>query len=164
MGMVRLEDVLQRSWVRSKVVFSHKSDDWATPKDLYERLDSEFSFDIDAAANEQNHKCDMWFGLGGYAEDALALHWPRRTYWLNPPYSRCREFMAKAAHECMNGSTVVCLVPSRTDTRWWHEHVWDRVNHKPYDGIEVRFVKGRLKFEGATAGAPFPSAIVVLKP
>jgi site-specific DNA-methyltransferase (adenine-specific) len=104
----------------------------------------------------------VWFGDGSVS--ALAVLWEvGRVYWLNPPYSKCREFMVKAAFEAQRGSTVVCLVPSRTDTRWWHDCVWDRVRHQPRPGVEVRFIKGRLKFGGATAGAPFPSVLVVFR-
>ena len=62
--------------------------------------------------------------------------------------------MAKASEAAKAGATVVCLVPARTDTAWWHEHV---IKH------EVRFIKGRLKFGGAKNSAPFPSAVVVMR-
>jgi hypothetical protein len=83
--------------------------------------------------------------------------------WLNPPYSRCREFVARAAEAARNGSTVVCLVPSRTDTRWW-DHVWDRDSHRPWPNVEVRFLKGRLKFGNSQNSAPFPSVVIVFRP
>ena len=62
------------------------------------------------------------------------------------------------------GCTVVCLVPSRTDTRWWHQHVWDGEKHQPRSGVEIRFIKGRLKFGGSESGAPFPSVVIVFRP
>lgn len=156
-------------------MFSRKTDEWSTPQDFFDALHAEFGFLIDAAASRSNHKCPTWFGPDHDIEDihlrdALCLDWfgrmPSRVaiVWLNPPYSKCREFMAKAAAEAKKGCTVVCLVPSRTDTRWWHEHVWDRDTHQPRPGVEVRFIKGRLKFGGAPAGAPFPSVIVVFRP
>lgn len=83
---------------------------------------------------------------------------------MNPPYSRCREFIAKAAHEATKGATVVCLVPSRTDTRWWHDFVWNNLAHRTYPGVEIRFVKGRLKFGDGKNSAPFPSVVIVFRP
>ena len=65
------------------------------------------------------------------------------------------KWMAKAYGESKNGATIVCLVPARTDTSWWHDHAMQG---------EIRFVRGRLKFEGATSSAPFPSAVVIFRP
>lgn len=162
--------------VNSALMFSKATDEWATPQDTFDALDAEFEFMLDAAATSENAKAAAYITQAG---DALAVSWlawiygndgdPREvgltpTVWLNPPYSKCREFIAKAAEEARKGCTVVCLVPSRTDTRWWHEHVWDREQHRPRPGVEVRFIKGRLKFGGATAGAPFPSVVIVFRP
>ena len=91
--------------------------------------------------------------------DALTTLWMPRSYWCNPPYSRCREFVAKAAQERERvGALTVMLLPSRTDTRWFHDHVWQ----KP--GVEIRFIKGRLKFGDGKNSAPFPSMVVVFRP
>lgn len=155
--------------MNSALMFSKASDEWSTPQDTYDALHAEFHFTVDAAASTENAKCGIWFGPGGLCHDALGLgDWRPddgvRAAWLNPPYSKCREFIGKAAHEARaHGLTVVCLVPSRTDTRWWHEHVWDREKHQPRAGVEVRFVRGRLKFGGASAGAPFPSVVIVFR-
>lgn len=148
-------------------MFSKASDEWATPQDLFDSLDAEFHFELDAAATSENTKCGFWNAVDGSSKDALACSWvggKRSSVWLNPPYSKCRQFIAKAAEEARNGCTVVCLVPSRTDTRWWHDYVWDRETHQPRPGVEVRFIKGRLKFGNATAGAPFPSVVIVFRP
>lgn len=158
--------------MNSALMFSKASDEWSTPQDFWDALNAEFSFDVDAAASNDNKKCRAYFGLDHtYPEcrDSLAIDWfddetGAPTLWLNPPYSKCREFIAKAALEASKGCTVVCLVPSRTDTRWWHEHVWDREKHQPRAGVEVRFIKGRLTFGGAPAGAPFPSVVIVFRP
>jgi len=153
----------------SKVMFSSKSDEWATPDGLYETLHAEFDFNVDGAATASNSRCTFYYCLDWV--DALKQSWStdsrwiiKPTVWLNPPYSQCYEFIAKAAEEARNGCTVVCLVPSRTDTRWFHDYVWDRETHQPQPGVEVRFLKGRLKFGGAKAGAPFPSMIVIFSP
>lgn len=154
--------------MNSALMFSKASDEWSTPQDFWRELDAEFHFDIDVAATRENSKCEEF-----YTEDTNALTWPwslsmARGYqpvcWMNPPYSQVRQFIAKAADEARNGCTVVCLIPSRTDTRWWHEHVWDGEKHQPRPGVEVRFIKGRLKFGGSKNSAPFPSAIVVFRP
>lgn len=156
--------------MNSALMFSKASDEWSTPQTLFDALDREFSFYFDAAATAENSKCQgCYFGPDNQAyPDALAVDWagwlPGACVWLNPPYSKCREFIAKAAEEARKGCTVVCLVPSRTDTRWWHEHVWCAEKHQPRQGVQVRFIKGRLKFGGATAGAPFPSVVIVFRP
>jgi phage N-6-adenine-methyltransferase len=149
--------------MNSAVMFSKASDEWSTPQDLFDALHAAFNFGLDAAATYENAKCSR------FLSDALGSSWRDltsvdRAIWLNPPYSQCREFIAKAAAEAKKGCTVVCLVPSRTDTRWWHEYVWDREKHQPREGVEIRFIKGRLKFGGATAGAPFPSVVIVFRP
>lgn len=153
----------------SRVVFSTGKDDWETPADLFAALDAEFHFQVDVAANAVNHKTPFWFGPDSprpEAQDALAIEWPRWTSgpcWCNPPYSRGLQpaFIAKAAQERRRGVTTVMLLPARTDTKAFHAHIWDERRHQPREGIEVRLLRGRLRFVGADAGAPFPSMIVV---
>lgn len=160
--------------MNSALMFSKASDEWRTPEEFFVALDAEFGFDIDVAASAENCWKENYFGLdreNPLYRDALTVDWHRQrgggrgapTCWLNPPYSQCREFIAKAALEAAKGCTVVCLVPSRTDTRWWHEHVWDREQYRPRPGVEIRFIKGRLKFGGAACGAPFPSVVIVFR-
>lgn len=137
-------------------------DDWGTPIDLFHRLNAEFGFDLDAAANEANALCDRWLGPGSdiadNSDDAMKVErwWADGPIWLNPPYSMLRLFMQRARLESDLGVTVVCLVPARTDTRAWHDDIMK--------AAENRLIKGRLRFDGAPAGAPFPSAIVVFRP
>ena len=164
--------------MNNALMFGRATDEWATPSDWMAEWNCEFAFDLDAAATRENRTCPIWFGPGhdmgeAWRNDALVNDWHddlrergslTMAVWLNPPYSKCREFIAKAVQEASKGCTVVCLVPSRTDTRWWHEHVWDQDQHRPRQGVEVRFIKGRLKFGGATAGAPFPSVVIVFRP
>lgn len=152
--------------MNSALMFSKASDLWSTPQDLFDALDAEFHFDIDVAADESNHKCDIYLTEG---MDALRQEWDcgfgdRGTVaWMNPPYSKCREFIARASAMRHAGVTTVALVPSRTDTRWWHDHVWNRAANAPYANVEVRFIKGRVKFGGAAQGAPFPSVVIVFR-
>jgi site-specific DNA-methyltransferase (adenine-specific) len=144
-------------------MFSKKTDDWETPREFFKELDREFRFGLDAAASEDNSKCTSFLDLG---LDALRRDWatePGWSVWLNPPYSRCAEFIAKAAEESRKGTTVVALVPARTCTRWFHAHVWDTLKHQPRDGVEVRFIKGRLKFGEGKNSAPFPSVVIVFR-
>jgi phage N-6-adenine-methyltransferase len=155
------------------VHYSSGKDDWGTPPQIFNPLNAEFGFDLDAAANFQNHKVDRWFGPSAPdylsdAPDALAVEWSEyaATVWCNPPYSRGlqKKFIAKAAAERLNGITSVLLLPARTDTVAFHSYVWDQFNHQPCVGVEVRFIKGRIKFVGAKHGAPFPSMVVVFRP
>ena len=140
--------------MKSDIVFSRQSDEWETPQDLFDLLDKEFHFTLDAAATRSNTKCTRYLGHTG---DSLEMDWSLLSadgaVWLNPPYSKIRPFMKKAYEESLNDVIVVCLIPSRTDTRYWHDYVMK--------AAEIRFIKGRLKFGGATNGAPFPSCIVV---
>jgi phage N-6-adenine-methyltransferase len=152
--------------VNHALMFSKASDEWETPEGFFLPLQWEFSFDVDVAASDDNAKVRPYFGG---VKSSLEIDWAlfgRRppTCWLNPPYSKCREFIAKAAHEARRGCTVVALVPSRTDTRWWHEHVWDAEKHQPRPGVEIRFIKGRLKFGEGKNSAPFPSVVVIFRP
>lgn len=144
-------------------LFASTKDDWGTPPDLYSRLDAEFGFQLDAAAWDWNAKAPVWLTV---FDDALSLDWKwvckevldvPPVVWLNPPYGDAiGSFMDKAYFEGSKGVTVVCLVPSRTDTAWWHNTVMH--------SREIRLIRGRLRFEGAESSAPFPSAIVVFGP
>jgi site-specific DNA-methyltransferase (adenine-specific) len=145
--------------VSIEACLSTGKDDWETPDALFQRYDADYKFDLDAAANETNHKCDVWLGPGGIAEDALTVDWldyAAGSVWLNPPYSRGLQsrFVEKAA-SYSGELIVVCLLPSRTDTVMFHKYVYE--NHH----AEVTFLKGRVRFKGAPASAPFPSMIVV---
>jgi phage N-6-adenine-methyltransferase len=141
----------RRRPVRS-VHFSSQTDEWATPPELFARLDAEFGFTLDPCATADNAKCDTFFTK---AEDGLVQAWTGRVF-VNPPYGReIGRWMAKALEAArMTAEVVVCLVPARTDTVWWH----NAAAHG-----EVRFLKGRLRFGEARSGAPFPSAVLVFR-
>ena len=133
-------------------MFSSKSDEWETPKWLFDALHIEFGFDLDVCATKDNAKCSRYFTK---AQDGLSQTWAG-TCWMNPPYGRqIGKWAEKAYQSGRGGATVVCLLPARTDTKWWQE--WCMRG-------EIFFLKGRLKFGGAKQGAPFPSAIVVFRP
>lgn len=128
--------------MNTKVMFSSLRLDWQTPKEVYEELDREFGFDFDPCP----HKSCF---------DGLSLEWGQSNF-VNPPYGReIGKWLKKGFAEWEKGKTVVFLIPSRTDTIWWHDYVMK--------ATEIRFIKGRLKFDGQKNSAPFPSAIIVFQ-
>ena len=141
---------------------SSLDDTWTTPRYFFDKLNAEFNFTLDAAALRSSAVVPNYLGPDheyGWRQDALTVEWAGASeggaVWLNPPYGRViKDFVAKADTESKKGITVVCLVPARTDTKWW----WDSVIHH-----EVRFIKGRLKFGDSNGSAPFPSAVVVMR-
>jgi len=138
--------------MNSSLHFSSKTDLWETPADFFARLDEEFHFTLDVCALPENAKCRRFFTP---EEDGLRQAW-HGCCWMNPPYGRTiGAWMRKAWEESRRGATVVCLVPARTDTAWWHDYAAKG---------EIRFLRGRLKFGHAKSSAPFPSAIVIFRP
>lgn len=133
------------------VHFSSKTDLWSTPQDFYDQLNTEFGFTLDPCATNENHKCDKYFTI---ADDGLSKDWSNERVFMNPPYGRAIGNWVEKAME--SKTLVVCLLPARTDTRWWHNYVIR-------GGAEVRFIKGRLKFGGSKNSAPFPSAVVIFR-
>lgn len=154
-------------------MFSTGKDDWQTPPTLMADVIREFDFDVDVAAVERTRRCQSYFGPDHiYAEyrDGLTADWGAcsvtKVVWCNPPYSHGlqRRFIEKAALEALTGGvTTVMLLPARTDTKAFHRWIWDAEKHQPRAGVEVRFLKGRLRFVGAKDAAPFPSMIVVFR-
>lgn len=137
-----------------KAITSSKSDEWGTDPKWFEALNLEFGFTLDPCATAETAKCKKFFTK---EQDGLLQSWADETVFMNPPYSNVFEWMGKAYREAKeNGALVVCLVPARVDTRWWHQFATRG---------ERRFPKGRLKFVGAgDSCAPFPSAIVIFRP
>ena len=134
------------------VHFSSKTCEWSTPQELFDKLDAEFHFTLDVCATKQNAKCKKYFTE---KDDGLGMAWPG-IVWMNPPYGRViGQWVEHAFISACAGATVVCLLPARTDTKWWHKYVI-------LNG-EVRFLQGRLKFGGCKNNAPFPSAVVVFR-
>lgn len=137
--------------MNTSVHFSSATDLWSTPQDFYDKLDAEFGFTLDPCATDDNAKCDRYFTA---EDDGLLQSWDNEIVFMNPPYGRVIGHWVKKASEAK--STVVCLVPARTDTQWWHDYVIG-------GGAEIRFIKGRLKFGGQKNSAPFPSAVVIYR-
>ena len=144
--------------------FKTSNDDtWTTPRDFFDKINREFNFTLDAAALKSSTLVpDNWFGPDHDVpsrRDALTNDWNNYSndgaIWLNPPYGRTiKSWVSKANAVANGGGTVVCLVPSRTDTSWWHDYC---IHH------EVRFIRGRLKFGNQKNSAPFPSALVIMR-
>lgn len=134
------------------VHYSSKKDTWATPQFLFDGLNAEFGFSLDVCANPENAKCKRFFTQ---EDDGLSQKWIG-VCWMNPPYGRAiSKWMEKAYVSAKAGATVVCLVPARTDTVWWHKFSLRG---------EIRFLRGRLKFSDSANSAPFPSAVVIFRP
>ena len=137
-------------------LFSSEKQDWCTPQQFFDELDAEFHFVLDAAATHQNSKCKRCFTP---EDDGLIQNWDvGGAVYCNPPYGKeIGLWVKKAYEEAQKGTTIVMLIPARTDTKYFHEYIY----HK----AEIRFVKGRLKFtdeNGIPKGtAPFPSMVVI---
>ncbi len=137
--------------MNNELMFSSATDMWATPQEFFDKLDRLFGFTLDVCATADNAKCANFFTQN---TDGLAQDW-EGVCWMNPPYGRSiGAWVEKAYLSSLNGTTVVCLLPARVDTRWWHNYCVKG---------EVTFIKGRIKFGEATNCAPFPSAVVVFR-
>lgn len=130
-------------------LFTSKTDMWETPQEFYDKLNEEFHFTCDVCAISENAKCDRYYTP---EMDGLKQEW-EGVCWMNPPYGKEVGKWVKKA--CKSKCTVVCLLPARTDTKWFHEYI----NQK----AEVRFIKGRLKFGNSRNSAPFPSMIAIYR-
>ena len=132
------------------VHFSSKRMTWATPDALYAKVDALHHFTLDAAADAENARCATYYDEKA---NGLVQPWGGHRVWCNPPYGRALPlWVKKAVAERYWAERIVMLVPSRTDTRWWHEAI--------DAGARAEFIRGRLRFKGAAASAPFPSALL----
>lgn len=142
--------------------FSSLDMTWRTPRLFWEELNKEFNFVLDACALKSSALVDNWYGPDHddvSRRDALTTDWVKDSdggnVFMNPPYGRqIGKFVSKALNESLRGCCVVCLIPARTDTRWFHDFIFDT-------NAEVRFLRGRLKFNDGPNSAPFPSAVVI---
>jgi site-specific DNA-methyltransferase (adenine-specific) len=140
--------------MNTDLMFSSATDQWATPQQFFNDWAKLFPFTLDVCADASNAKCPRYFDREA---DGLRQDWAPETCWMNPPYGReIGRWVRKAYEESQKGATVVCLLPARTDTAWWHDYV---IEH-----AQVAFIRGRIKFGDAKTGAPFPSAVAVFYP
>lgn len=135
------------------VMFSSNTDEWTTPQDFFDTLNEEFKFTLDHCALPHNAKCDKYYTP---LDNGLKQDWGGETVFCNPPYGRqIGDWVRKCSEEARKKSTtVVALIPARTDTRYFHQYIYQKAK-------EIRFIKGRLKFGGCKNPAPFPSMIVI---
>ncbi|TAK62493.1 MAG: hypothetical protein EPO24_04875, partial [Bacteroidetes bacterium] len=117
-------------------LFTSRTEEWSTPLYVFNVLDKEFHFQLDVCATSENTKCDVYFNK---PTDGLKQDWSPYRCWMNPPYGKeISKWIRKAFDESQRGALVVCLVPARTDTKWWHDWVMK--------AGEIRFISGRICF------------------
>ena len=132
------------------------TDEWATPQAFFDELNKEFNFTLDPCSTKENHKCNKYYTK---EDDGLSKDWRNEIVFCNPPYGREigkwveKAFMTNQLN--MGDNPIVMLLPARTDTKYFHEYI--------YNKAEIRFIKGRLKFGDSKNSAPFPSMIVIFK-
>lgn len=137
----------------TKGMMSSNSNEWGTPKKFFEELNNEFNFTLDPCSTHENAKCKKHFTK---EEDGLKQDWSKDVVFCNPPYGKeLPLWVEKAYNENKKGALVVMLIPARTDTRYFHKYI--------YKQHDIRFIKGRLKFNDGKNAAPFPSMVVVMK-
>ena len=145
-----------------KLMFSSKSNEWETPINFFDKLNKRFKFTLDPCATHKNKRCKKYYTI---EEDGLSKSWKDEVVFVNPPYGNVGKWVKKAYHESTeNGATVVMLIPSRTDTKYWHDYIMQSAS-------AIYFIKGRLKFYNKVIAdytgkenlspAPFPSVVVV---
>ena len=131
--------------------FSSKSNEWSTPLDFFNKLNKEFNFTLDPCCTKDSAKCKKFYTKD---DDGLSKDCSNEIVFMNPPYGReIKHWIKKGYKESLKGATVVCLIPARTDTSYWHDYCMKG---------DIRFIRGRLKFNNANS-APFPSAVVIFK-
>lgn len=137
------------------VMFSSKTNDWSTPQDFFDELNTEFQFTLDPCADKYNHKCEKYYTE---EDDGLLQDWGGEIVFCNPPYGKAiKDWVRKAYIEgCKPNTTVVMLIPARTDTTYFHDYIY-------HDAKEIRFIRGRLKFGNSKNAAPFPSMVVIYR-
>ena len=137
------------------MLVSTGKDDWETPFEFFQELDKEFHFTLDPCCTEETAKCKKFYTE---QEDGLLQSWEGETVFCNPPYSRelQDQFVKKCYEEGQKiNTTVVALLPARTDTKRFHQYILGK--------SEIRFLQGRIRFVGAKDPAPFPSMVVVFR-
>jgi len=136
---------------------SSATPEWATPDYVFDQINREHGgFTLDPCASVENHKAPKFYTI---EENGLTKSWAGERVFMNPPYGNgIGDWIRKAAS---GEAYTVCLIPARTDTKWWHQYIGDGVNWK---ASKVLFWKGRIQFGDSKTNAPFPSALVVFDP
>ena len=140
--------------MNTDLMFSSKDNSWETPPSLFNILDMEFNFTLDPCCTKQTAKCKKFFTK---EEDGLIQDWSKDIVFVNPPYGReIGKWVEKSYNEAKKGAKVVMLIPSRTDTKWFHDFI--------YNKAEIRFLKGRIRFlqnKKELNAAPFPTMLII---
>lgn len=135
-----------------KAMVSSKSNEWATPQDLFNKLNEEFRFTLDPCSTHKNAKVKKHYTS---EDDGLKKDWSNEIVFMNPPYGgHTRDWIEKAYTESLKGAKVVCLIVSATDRSYWHDFIFPHAS-------QIRFIRGRLKFGQSKNTAPFASAVVI---
>lgn len=140
--------------MNTELMFSSKTELWATPQKFYDKMNAQYNFTLDVCAIPENAKCSNFFTP---EIDGLKQDWTG-TCWMNPPYGRgIIKWVKKAYDEALvkKSCVIVALLPARTDTIWFHSYIYKKEN------VEIEFIKGRLKFGDGQNSAPFPSMLAV---
>jgi len=144
--------------MKHSVHFSSSSNEWETPEKLFNQLNDQWGFTLDPCATDNNAKCCKFYTK---VDDGLSKSWEGEIVFMNPPFGReIGSWVKKAYMESMhNGAIVVCLIPARTDTAYWHDYIFG------IEFVDITFLRGRIQFERhsnmVATSAPFPSAIIV---
>jgi site-specific DNA-methyltransferase (adenine-specific) len=144
-------------------MMTSNKDDWETPKELFDKLDKVYHFTLDPCATKGNAKCAKYYTK---KDDGLAQSWKRERVFVNPPYGRRIGGWVRKCYKAakVEDAIVVALLPSRTDTLWFHGYVLNAVGEEYAPYISIKFIRGRLKFEvngkPVKNSAPFPSVLV----
>lgn len=140
--------------MNTELMFSNKTNEWATPQEFFNRLNEEFNFTLDPCSTHENAKCEKHYTE---SDDGLKQNWGGEIVFCNPPYGKSlKDWVKKCYLEGgKQNTTVVMLIPSRTDTSYFHDYI--------YGKAEIRFLRGRLKFGDSKNSAPFPSMIVIYR-
>ncbi|WP_368270825.1 DNA N-6-adenine-methyltransferase [Enterocloster lavalensis] len=136
----------------NRSLVSSNSNEWATPQKFFDILDDEFHFTLDPCSSHMNCKTDKHYTIN---ENGLLQDWSGEHVFMNPPYGyQTSQWIEKAYKESLRGAVVVCLIAARTDTSYWHDIIFRHA-------AQIRFIRGKIKFDGAAWNAPFASAVVV---
>lgn len=138
--------------MNKEAMFSSKNQSWETPKEIFEELNKDFSFTLDPCCTDKTAKCTKYYTE---KEDGLKQDWSKDIVFVNPPYGKdISKWILKCYEESLRGATIVLLIPSRTDTKYQHNIIFE------YSKV-ICFIQGRLKFGNSKNSAPFPSQLVI---
>lgn len=147
-----------------QTMFSSNRDDWETPQDFFDKLNEQYRFTLDPCSSDTNAKCPKHYTE---QDNGLEQDWGGETVFCNPPYSRKggQDLWVKKCYEesLKPNTTVVALLPARTDTKRFHQYILGKA--------EIIWIEGRLVFEidgkpildkkGRPQPAPFPSMVCI---